>query len=196
MTETENGGVKMDVSRANLAQDACPEEPRTTKRRRSSGKDEQEERLELKLAALQAECQRTESERSRLEKHRKAIHASYCILLALVLLAALIVVPKLQRRSYLQGYDEGVRQSARSQEKQPQPSEPSEQREQPPVSADVGAADAETRPDVTEYIGNKKSKKFHLPTCTGLPKESNRVFFESREEALEEGYTPCSICNP
>ncbi len=46
------------------------------------------------------------------------------------------------------------------------------------------------------YIGNRNSKKFHLPTCTSLPIEKNRILFSSREKAIEEGYTPCGICQP
>lgn len=47
-----------------------------------------------------------------------------------------------------------------------------------------------------EYIGNIKSKKFHLPTCRTLPKETNRVALESREAAIEKGYDPCGNCHP
>ena len=46
------------------------------------------------------------------------------------------------------------------------------------------------------YIGNKNTRKFHLPSCSGLPVQANRIFFSSREEALNAGMTPCSICNP
>jgi len=47
-----------------------------------------------------------------------------------------------------------------------------------------------------EYIGNRKSKKFHFVSCRTLPKENNRTYFSSREEAVSEGYTPCGNCNP
>lgn len=50
--------------------------------------------------------------------------------------------------------------------------------------------------DVGEYIGNKKSKKFHLPTCKNLPAEKNRVFFDSRQEAVDAGFDPCGNCRP
>jgi len=45
-----------------------------------------------------------------------------------------------------------------------------------------------------ELIGNINSKKFHLPTCSGLPKEENRICFGSYDEAEEQGYTPCGNC--
>lgn len=48
----------------------------------------------------------------------------------------------------------------------------------------------------TSYIGNKSSKKFHLSSCKSLPKEENRVTFESREEAINSGYSPCRSCQP
>lgn len=62
-------------------------------------------------------------------------------------------------------------------------------------------ADAKTNETAAEkidaaYIGNKNSKKFHRPDCHTLPKESNRVFFSSREEAVNAGYSPCGQCNP
>jgi competence protein ComEC len=61
--------------------------------------------------------------------------------------------------------------------------------------------DIETNPtepdggDIT-YIGNINSHVFHLPSCSSLPKEENRVYFSSREEAIQAGMTPCKRCNP
>lgn len=46
------------------------------------------------------------------------------------------------------------------------------------------------------YIGNKNTHKFHLPSCSGLPDQSNQISFSSREQAIEAGMTPCSRCNP
>jgi len=46
------------------------------------------------------------------------------------------------------------------------------------------------------FIGNKRSLKFHLPTCKYLPAEKNRVYFQSRDDAISEGYVPCKVCNP
>ena len=47
-----------------------------------------------------------------------------------------------------------------------------------------------------EYIGNKNSKKFHLPSCANLPAEKNRVFFETRKAAVDSGFSPCGNCKP
>lgn len=46
------------------------------------------------------------------------------------------------------------------------------------------------------YIGNKNTHKFHLPSCSGLPDQANRIIFHSRQEAVQAGMTPCSRCNP
>lgn len=52
-------------------------------------------------------------------------------------------------------------------------------------------------PDASgEYIGNINSKKLHLPTCSSLPKEENRIYFGTREAAINAGYEPCSRCKP
>ena len=50
----------------------------------------------------------------------------------------------------------------------------------------------------TVYIGNRNSHVFHLPSCSGVKtmSEKNKVTFDTREEALDQGYTPCSLCDP
>lgn len=51
-------------------------------------------------------------------------------------------------------------------------------------------------PVSASFIGNRNSKVYHLPTCPSLPRESNRVYLNSFEEALEQGFTPCGVCKP
>lgn len=48
------------------------------------------------------------------------------------------------------------------------------------------------------YIGNKNSKKFHYAYCPSVEdmKEKNKVEFQSRDEAISQGYVPCKNCNP
>lgn len=46
------------------------------------------------------------------------------------------------------------------------------------------------------YIGNLNSQVFHRKDCSGLPAEQNRVYFDSRDEAVAEGYKPCGRCEP
>jgi competence protein ComEC len=45
-------------------------------------------------------------------------------------------------------------------------------------------------------IGNRNSHIFHLPTCSTLPAEKNRVYFNSRDDAIAQGFRPCKRCNP
>lgn len=54
-------------------------------------------------------------------------------------------------------------------------------------------ADAEPG-ETIQYIGNKNSQKFHDPSCKNLPKEENRVYFDSYQEAVSAGYSPCGSC--
>ncbi|MDD6212669.1 MAG: MBL fold metallo-hydrolase [Clostridiales bacterium] len=46
------------------------------------------------------------------------------------------------------------------------------------------------------YIGNINSKKYHLPSCSSLPKEENQIRFYSKKEAEKAGYEPCQRCQP
>lgn len=46
------------------------------------------------------------------------------------------------------------------------------------------------------YIGNTKTKKYHLDTCRSLPDLENRTYFNTKEEAQAAGYVPCKLCNP
>ena len=44
------------------------------------------------------------------------------------------------------------------------------------------------------FIGNKNSLKVHSEDCANLPKEENRTYFDSYQEAMDAGYTPCGSC--
>lgn len=46
------------------------------------------------------------------------------------------------------------------------------------------------------YIGNRNSKKYHFSTCSYLPDEANRIYFDSSSDAETSGYVPCSHCDP
>lgn len=46
----------------------------------------------------------------------------------------------------------------------------------------------------TMWIGNVKSKKFHLPTCSNLPDPENQIEFSTYDDAVAAGYSPCSRC--
>lgn len=47
-----------------------------------------------------------------------------------------------------------------------------------------------------KYIGNVKSKKYHLEDCGSLPDEENRIYFKSKKEAKAAGYSACGNCEP
>lgn len=49
------------------------------------------------------------------------------------------------------------------------------------------------------YIGNVNSQIFHYENCRfggKRIKEVNRVYFDTRDEALAAGYRPCQVCKP
>ena len=48
------------------------------------------------------------------------------------------------------------------------------------------------------YVGNIKSKKFHLVTCSSIQdvQKENRITFATRAAAVKQGYSPCKICKP
>ena len=51
----------------------------------------------------------------------------------------------------------------------------------------------------SDYVVNKNTKKFHLPTCASVTdiKEQNRWDYNgSREDLITQGYIPCKRCNP
>ena len=50
----------------------------------------------------------------------------------------------------------------------------------------------------SSYVGNSNSRKFHYADChfVGKMNPNNRVYFNSRDEAVNAGYVPCKRCNP
>lgn len=49
-------------------------------------------------------------------------------------------------------------------------------------------------PQGQRFIGNANSKKFHTGTCANLPAPQNQVHFDTYQQALDAGYTPCGNC--
>lgn len=49
-----------------------------------------------------------------------------------------------------------------------------------------------------QYIGNINLKIFHYPWCKYIQEmsEENKVYFKSRDEAINSGYRPYDVCNP
>lgn len=52
----------------------------------------------------------------------------------------------------------------------------------------------EAEPADTRFIGNINSRKFHSPGCDNLPTEKNQVVFDSYQDAIDAGYSPCGSC--
>lgn len=68
------------------------------------------------------------------------------------------------------------------------------------IPAEEAAAFREANPapqaeSARQYIGNRNSKKYHIPTCRTLPAEKNRVYFSSEQEAQDQGYVHCKNCD-
>ena len=51
-------------------------------------------------------------------------------------------------------------------------------------------------PENGKYVASKNGTKYYLPWCTGVSKinEANKVWFQSKEEAVSAGYTPAANC--
>lgn len=61
----------------------------------------------------------------------------------------------------------------------------------------IWSTEAETVWQGDYYVGNKNNWKLHRSTCNSLPKEWNQVIFESKEEAVQAGFSDfCSGCKP
>lgn len=50
----------------------------------------------------------------------------------------------------------------------------------------------------TTYVGNARTYKFNYQGCRAELRmsEYNRIYFSSRQEAIDYGMIPCLICNP
>ena len=62
------------------------------------------------------------------------------------------------------------------------------------AAATIGADDALA----SAYIGNSNSGIFHYSGCRYVYRmsEDHKVYFDSRDDAIDEGYRPCKVCRP
>ena len=60
----------------------------------------------------------------------------------------------------------------------------------------VGVAPPQVLPNGGKYVASKNSDKYHAPWCSGAQriKEENKIWFNTKEEAEQAGYTPASNC--
>lgn len=77
------------------------------------------------------------------------------------------------------------------------------ERSVPPETAALPPETAPETPKPTaavqaDYVGNRNSMKFHSDDCryAAQVKAENRIAFDSAEQALIAGYTPCGACKP
>ena len=67
------------------------------------------------------------------------------------------------------------------------------------ATLNVRSADAGDRGEVLSYVINTKSGRFHHPDCPGVKQMSDknrRDYTGTREELIDQGYTPCGTCMP
>ena len=67
--------------------------------------------------------------------------------------------------------------------------------------ADASAATGNSGENAAEktYVLNENTKKFHTPECSGvkdIKEENKKSFTGSRDELIQEGYSPCGRCKP
>ena len=64
----------------------------------------------------------------------------------------------------------------------------------------TAAPEPTSAPDTVEAtcVASRKAKKYHRPSCqyAAKIKDENLVTFDSAEQALTAGYTPCGACKP
>jgi hypothetical protein len=83
-------------------------------------------------------------------------------------------------------------------------------------SSDGGSSNLSSQPDVAlavieeaseaedngsedgQFVASTSSKKYHSLDCRYATKmkEENRIYFQSAEEAEDQGYEPCKVCSP
>ena len=99
------------------------------------------------------------------------------------------------------GYTPAEAAPETKQESAAEPAEEEPAAEEAPAAdaAESASAPTETEAPAYQYIAHKKSKMFHVPTCStvsSIPESSREYLNESRSELINAGYTPCSRCHP
>lgn len=68
-----------------------------------------------------------------------------------------------------------------------------------PADGKIGTVKEQVVSTDADYVLNKNTKKFHYPSCSSVGdiKPKNRLDVSlSREEIINQGYSPCKRCNP
>lgn len=72
----------------------------------------------------------------------------------------------------------------------------------PAAAAPIATLDAcsadRLSPMVSTYVGATTTGKFHYVDCRWGQRirDDHRVYFDSREDAINNGYIPCKVCRP
>lgn len=172
------------------------------------------ERLKKEVEILQKQCRNEEELRMRSKRIRHKTHAIYWILIAVLLSAFVFVIRAIRQKSFDRGYNSAKvyfqsqskdfignteNESEVLQDSSAAASSDSESISEETVSTEnltPGDTESVTEENSICYIGNVKSHVFHRSDCKNLPAEKNQIQFDSREQAIEFGYTPCGNCNP
>ncbi len=68
-----------------------------------------------------------------------------------------------------------------------------------PETIDQSSVGVETqRPTSKNYVGSKTTKKYHRSSCSYAEKikAENKVYFSTKNDFLNSGYSPCKSCKP
>lgn len=70
--------------------------------------------------------------------------------------------------------------------------EKSEQVSTSSITASIASASKQTG----QYVASKSGSAYHFPWCSGARriKEENKIYFNSKEEAVKAGYHPAANC--
>jgi len=60
------------------------------------------------------------------------------------------------------------------------------------------SSSSDSHSSTAKYVGNSNTYKFHYSNCKWAVKisDKNKITFNSRESAINQGYSPCKVCNP
>lgn len=67
------------------------------------------------------------------------------------------------------------------------------------IASSVNSQDSDNQTKKTTYVINTNSKKFHKPECSSvedMSPQNKKEVNTSRDELIEQGYSPCKSCNP
>lgn len=67
------------------------------------------------------------------------------------------------------------------------------------IASSVYLQDSDNQTKKTTYVINTNSKKFHKPECSSvedMSPQNKKEVNTSRDELIEQGYSPCKSCNP